>query len=502
MVRVRYAPSPTGNLHVGSARTVLYNWLFARHHRGTFVLRIEDTDLSRSSQEYARSQQDTLRWLGLSWDEGPDIGGPYAPYNQMARLALYRQALDQLISAGSAYACYCTPEELAVRREEARRRGDPPRYDGRCRALSAKERARFEAEGRRPAWRLRVPATGETVVQDLVMGDVHFANATLDDFILVRSDMVPVYNFVVVVDDIAMRITHVLRGDDHLANTPKQLHVYHALGAAPPAFGHLPSVLASDRSRLSKRHGPVSVEEYRAQGIIPEAILNYCALLGWSPADGRELLSLDEMIQAFDLSRVHRSGAVYDVEKLRWMNAQHIRRIPAAELVRRAQPWLEAAGLAERIAGASNPDVERVVALVQDRVQTLSEVPEAIAYFYRPPDHYDAVGVRRHFGPGVPGRLRAAADAVAGLEGFSAAAMETVYRQLAQAFGLKAAELIHPTRLALTGRTVGPSLFALAEVLGREECVQRLRAAADWIERQLAPLSDPPAPVNAEGTDA
>jgi nondiscriminating glutamyl-tRNA synthetase len=482
-VRVRYAPSPTGNLHIGSARTVLYNWLFARHHGGTFVLRIEDTDLTRSSEAFVEAQQQTLRWLGLDWDEGPGVGGPHAPYRQTERLHLYREALEALRASGAAYPCYCTPEELAARREEARRAGRAPRYDGRCRDLTERQRQAFEAAGRRPAWRLRVPDEGETVVHDLILGDVRFEHAALDDFVIVRSDGWPVYNFVVVVDDLEMEITHVLRGDDHLANTPKQIQVYRALGKEPPAFGHLPSVLAADRSRLSKRHGPVSIEEYREAGLLPEAILNYCALLGWSPPDGSEILTLEEMVAAFDLDRVHRSGAVYDPVKLRWMNGQHLRRLPAEEVARRAAPWLAKAGLpTPDAAPEAGPPLAAAVALVQERVQTLAEIPDAITYFYRAPAAYDPAGVQRHFRPEAAARLRAAADAVEGLEPFDAARMEAAYRGLAERMGVKAADLIHPTRLALTGRTVGPSLFALAELIGQKECVARLREAARRIE--------------------
>ena len=481
-VRVRYAPSPTGLLHVGSARTVLFNWLFARHFGGTFILRIEDTDQSRSTEEHAQSQQQTLHWLGLDWDEGPGRGGPHAPYNQMARLPLYARALDRLRESGAAYPCYCSPAELAERRDQARLAGQPPRYDGRCRDLSASAREALEAQGRRPAWRLRLPDDGSTTVHDLIRGDVTFAHSTLDDFVIVRSDLVPVYNFVVAVDDLDMRITHVLRGDDHLANTPKQLFVYRALGAEPPAFGHLPSVLATDRSRLSKRHGPVAIEEYRAQGLLPEAILNYCALLGWSPGEDREVLTLPEMVAAFQLSRVGKSGSVYDVEKLRWLNGQHIRRTAAPELIERARPWLAAAGLLELIDAGAGPAPEAVVALVHERVQTLEELPEAIGYFYRRPASSDPAGVQKYFQPATAPLLRAAAACIWGLAAFEEGTLEAAYRELADGLGVKAAALIHPTRLALTGRTVGPSLFALAALIGRQECAARLEVAAAQIE--------------------
>lgn len=486
-VRVRYAPSPTGALHVGSARTVLFNWLYARQTGGTFILRIEDTDQSRSQESHSRAQQDTLRWLGLSWDEGPDVGGAHGPYAQMERLPLYAEALERLRASGAAYPCFCSPEELAARRELARAEGRPPRYDGRCRHLSTDARAALQAEGRPPAWRLLVPADGTTVVHDLIRGDVAFPHATLDDFVLVRSDGLPTYNFAVAVDDAAMRITHVLRGDDHLANTPKQLLVYAALGVAPPAFGHLPSVLATDRSRLSKRHGSISVEDYRGQGLLPEGILNYCALLGWSPGDDREVMSLTELVAAFNLGSVGRSGAVYDEQKLRWINAQHLRRLPAAEVLRRAAPWLSGTPAGARIAAGAGPDAEAVARLVLDRVQTLREFAQAVEVFYTPPEAFEAGGVSRFFGSGAAALLRRLAEQVGSVSPWGEASVEAAYRGLADTLGVKPAALIHPTRLALTGRTVGPSLFALAALLGPLECAARLRLAADRLDQGTLP---------------
>ena len=473
-VRVRYAPSPTGSLHMGSARTTLFNWLFARHHGGKMILRIEDTDQSRSRPEHTQALCEMLHWLGLDWDEGPEVGGPFAPYNQMGRLPRYQQALAQLRESGALYPCYCTPEELAERREAARREGRPPRYDGRCRHLSAIQGSALEAAGRRPAWRLRVPDEGEIVVHDLIRGDVRFPYSTIDDFVVARSDGIPIYNFVVAVDDLDMQITHVLRADEHLANTPKQLLVIAALGQTPPAYGHLPMVLAADRSKLSKRHGAVAIEEYRQMGLIPEAILNYCALLGWSPGDDREIMALDEIVQAFDLDRVGKSASVYDLEKLRWMNGQYLRRLAPAEVARRSEPWLDAAGLGDAGRHGSGPPMEAAVALIQERVQTLGDVADAVAYFYRAPQDFDPAGVRKHFVSGTAALLRAAAARIRALPQFGEAEMEQAYRELAVDLGVKAAALIHPTRLALTGRTVGPSLFALAGLLGQAECARRL----------------------------
>ena len=473
-VRVRFSPSPSGTLHMGSAHTALFNWLFARHHGGTFVVRIEDTDQSRSSDAHATALCEILRWVGLEWDEGPERGGPHGPYRQMERMPIYRAALERVIAAGAAYPCYCTPEELAERRERARAEGRPPRYDGKCAHLTPAERQEFERQGRRSAWRLRLPSEGETVVADLVRGEVRFAHATLDDFVIVRSDGVPTYNFAVAVDDSAMQITHVLRADEHLANTPKQLFVYQALGETPPRFGHLPMILAADRSKLSKRHGAVAIEEFRDLGFLPEAVVNYCALLGWSPPNGEEILDADALVAAFDLDRVGSSAAVYDVEKLRWMNAQHLRRLTPSEMAVRARPWLD--GVAVDLPGG--PALPDVLALVQERVQTLADIPEAIRYFYEAPQVFDESGVRKWATPETAALLRAAADALGGLATFGEAEMEECYRSLAASKGVKAGALIHPTRLALSGRTVGPSLFALAALLGPDACIQRLRAAA------------------------
>ncbi|MDI3299684.1 MAG: glutamate--tRNA ligase, partial [Bacillota bacterium] len=325
-VRVRFAPSPTGYLHLGGARTALFNWLFARHHGGSFILRIEDTDRQRSSEASVRAITEGLRWLGLDWDEGPEAGGAFGPYFQSQRQQGYRQAAASLLERGLAYPCYCTAEELELRRKQALAEGRAPRYDRRCLRLSAAERERLEREGRRPALRLLAPDEGVTVVHDLVRGDVEFENAAvMDDFVIMKSDGFPTYNFAAVVDDAAMRVTHVLRAEEHLSNTPKQLAVYRALGLEPPAFGHLPMILAPDRSKLSKRHGAIAVEEFRERGYLPEAMVNYLALLGWSPGDEEEFFTREELVARFDLDRVGRQPAVYDVEKLTWMNAHYLR---------------------------------------------------------------------------------------------------------------------------------------------------------------------------------
>jgi glutamyl-tRNA synthetase len=323
-IRVRFAPSPTGSLHIGGARTALFNWLFARHHGGSLILRIDDTDLARSTEESTRGILSALRWLGLDWDEGPDAGGSYGPYFQSQRLELYTKIAQELVDQGRAYYCYCTPEELAERRKQAMAEGKAPRYDGRCRELTSQERIQKENEGHRPAIRLRIPDAGETVVQDFFRGDVVFANDVLDDFIIIKSNGMPTYNFACVVDDAKMQISHILRAEEHLSNTPRQILIYQALGYPLPIFAHVPMILAPDRSKLSKRHGATSVEEFRDMGYLPEALINYLALLGWSPEGEEEILSLPELVRQFTLERVGKTAAVYDVKKLTWMNGHYL----------------------------------------------------------------------------------------------------------------------------------------------------------------------------------
>ncbi|MCL6522098.1 MAG: glutamate--tRNA ligase [Firmicutes bacterium] len=493
-VRVRFAPSPTGYLHLGGARTALFNWLFARHHGGAFILRIEDTDRQRSTEASVGAITGGLRWLGLEWDEGPEVGGPYGPYFQSERQAGYREAAARLLERGLAYRCYCTPEELEARRKEALAEGRAPRYDRRCLRLSEAERRRLEAEGRRPAIRLLAPDEGVTVVHDLVRGDVEFENAAvMDDFVIVKSDGFPTYNFAAVVDDAAMRVTHVLRAEEHLSNTPKQLAVYRALGLEPPAFGHLPMILAPDRSKLSKRHGAIAVEEFRERGFLPEAMVNYLALLGWSPGGEEEFLTREELVARFDLDRVGRQPAVYDVEKLAWMNARYLREADLGRLAELTAPLLERAGLVEpgALAGAERRRLEGILAAGRDRVRTLGEVPEAFPYFWRAPEpeDFDPKGVRKHFlapEPGLPPapeRLRAAAAALEALPAWEEEQAEAAFRALCEERGWKTGHLFHPVRLAVSGRTVGPSLFALLTLLPREEVLRRLRAAAQWIEQ-------------------
>ncbi|MCL6637255.1 MAG: glutamate--tRNA ligase [Alicyclobacillus sp.] len=487
-VRVRFAPSPTGALHIGGARTAFFNWLFARQHGGSFILRIDDTDQARSSEASLQGILDGFRWLGLDWDEGPEVGGPHAPYRQSQRLPLYQQALQRLWQEDKVYPCFCSPELLAADRAAAQAKGEAPRYPGRCRDLPRAEAERRMSAGERPAFRLRTERSGTTVVHDIIRGEVAFDNAEMDDFIVWKSDGMPTYHFASCVDDAAMGITHIIRAEEHLSNTPRHIAVFRALSAPLPQFAHVPMILAPDRSKLSKRHGATSVQEYRDAGILPEALINYLLLLGFSPGEERELVSREEAVQLFDLTKVAKHAAVYDLKKLEWINAHYLRALPGEGLVQRLWPdlrhrgWIDPDPSRERLAW-----LIRVAQALQERSRTLPELLAGMACYFTPPSTYDEKGVRKHFTSVVVAeRLQAAADALAGVVPFSAVTAEACYRQLIAEWGIKSGELIHPTRLALTGVTVGPGLFDVMSLLGREECRRRLAAAADWIQTQLS----------------
>lgn len=483
-IRVRFAPSPTGSLHIGGARTALFNWLFARKYGGSFVLRLEDTDLDRNLAQAEKNILEGLAWLGLEWDEGPDRGGPYGPYRQSERLDVYRREAARLVERGLAYPCYCQPDELARDREKAQAEGKPPLYCGRCRELDEKSRGEREARGQKPALRLRVEP-GRTVVHDLVRGDVAFLHETIDDFIIVKSNGVPTYHLACVVDDHYMQISHVIRAEEHLSNTPKQLMLYRALGWEPPAFMHVSMILAPDRAKLSKRHGATGVEEFRAQGFLAEALFNYLALLGWSPGDEREVFSREELVAVFAPENITRHAAVYDLQKLTWLCAHYLRELPLDEIVSRALPFLAAHGLVPENPGTQEMAyIARVVDLVRTRVHTLAELAGAVDYFFREEFPYEEKGVRKYFSrPGAAELLRKGRDALAAAHPFDAEGTEKAYRDLIAELNVSGGTLIHPTRLALTGRTVGPGLFDIAAVLGRERCLARLARAAEMAER-------------------
>ena len=479
MVRVRFAPSPTGYLHIGGARTALFNWLFARRHGGVFVLRIEDTDVERSSAEMVDGILDGLRWLGLDWDEGPNVGGPYAPYFQSGRLERYRALAERLVQAGAAYYCYCTPEELDARRRAAEQGGGGWKYDRTCCRLSAEGIAVRERDRLPRAVRFKVPA-GEMHVDDLVHGRIAFDGANIEDFVILRSDGHPTYHLSVVSDDIDMAITHVVRGDDHISNTPKQMLLYRAAGAAVPQFAHVPLILGPDKKRLSKRHGATSVTEYARQGYLPEAMLNFLVLLGWSPGGDQEIFSREELSRLFTLDGISGGNAVFNPEKLTWFNQQYIMRLAPDDLARRVKPWLDAAGLwRDDLAGDRHAWFFAVLELLAPRARRLDEFVPQGRFFFSDALELDDAAVEKHLrAADMDAHLQALDAAFQALPTFDPASSEAALRAVAEARGVKAASLIHAVRVAVTGKSVSPGLFDVLSLVGRERVHNRLRAAA------------------------
>jgi glutamyl-tRNA synthetase len=485
--RVRFAPSPTGYLHVGGARTALFNWLFARRYGGVFVLRIEDTDAERSSSEMVDGILEGLRWLGLDWDEGPLIEGPYAPYFQSQRFDRHRAMANRLVAEGHAYYCYCTPEELKARRGAIGAGADPEgswRYDRTCCRLSAAAIEARERDGVPRAVRFRVPE-GSAAFSDLVHGPIAFDGAHIEDFVIVRSDGHPTYQLSVVSDDIDMAITHVVRGDDHISNTPKQILLYRALGAAVPEFAHVPLILGPDKKRLSKRHGATSVMEYAAEGYLPEAMVNFLGLLGWSPGAGdRELFSRQELAAVFSLEGISGGNAVFNRDKLDWFNQQHIWRLAPDELAERIRPSFEAAGLwSAAYRGDLHAWFLAVVELLRPRVKRLGDFAAQGRFFFVDSVDYDQIAVAKYLS-GMAEHLIALDRACAELSIFDPPSIEAALRHVAEARGVKAASLIHATRVAVTGKAVSPGLFEVLALLGRIRTHDRL-AAATRLARML-----------------
>lgn len=480
-IRVRFAPSPTGELHIGGARTALFNWLFAKHFGGKFVLRVEDTDTVRSTGKSIENIIKAMEWLGLEWDEGPNRLGQYGPYYQSQRIELYNKAAQRLIESGAAYKCYCNSEELAAEREACRKAGLPPRYSKKCRERSPEDCQRLESMGVTPVIRLKVPDEGVTVVTDLVRGEVTFENSVLDDFIIIKSNGYPTYNFACVVDDYMMRISHVIRAEEHLSNTPKQIKIYEALGYEIPQFAHVPMILAPDRSKLSKRHGATSVEEFKAMGYLPEAIINYIALLGWSPGD-EEIISLDEMVDKFSLEKVSKNAAIYDIKKLKWINGHYIRDIDLNRLTEMLRLFMDNGALISR--EIDQDQLRKAIEITRDRAKTLEELADGISYFFNDVDEYDSKGAAKHFShTDTINILNLCIQALTEINEFTLEQTENTYRALAEHLGIKAARIIHPTRLAITGRTVGPGLFDIMVLLGKDETIKRLKKAVDYIKK-------------------
>ncbi|MFZ5998046.1 MAG: glutamate--tRNA ligase [Nitrospirota bacterium] len=458
-VRVRFAPSPTGHLHIGGARTALFNWLFARHHKGTFILRIEDTDTTRSTEEYIEAIIEGMHWLKLDWDEGP--------FRQTSRFDIYRSYVDRLMKEDKAYYCYCTPEELEQRRQEALAQGRQPKYDGRCRLRTE------PIPGRPAAVRFKMPQEGTTVVNDLIKGVIEFDNSVLEDMVILRSDGTPTYNFVVVVDDIDMKITHVIRGDDHVNNTPKQIHIYKAFGWEVPQFAHLPMILGTDKTRLSKRHGATSVMAYKEMGYLPDALVNYLVRLGWSYGD-QEVFTREELIKYFSLESVGSSAAVFNPEKLLWLNSQYINRSSAEELAALVLPFLIKEGI---IAEGQPLDMQWLAKAVQslkERSRTLIELATSMRYYILDYVDIDPKAREKFLKPENIALLSELQTTLSGVTDFTAAEIEKAVHALAERLGVKLGALAQPARVAITGGTASPGIFEVIEIAGKERVLKRL----------------------------
>jgi len=475
--RVRFAPSPTGYLHVGGARTALFNWLYARRHGGTFILRIEDTDMERSSTDMVTAIFNSMTWLGLDWDEGPRVGGPHGPYFQTERLDKYRAAADALVVSGHAYRCFCKPDDLKAERAAAEAAGQTWNYDRRCTRLAPDDVARRVAAGDPHAVRFLVP-TGTTAFDDLVHGRIEFDNANIEDFVVIRSDTYPTYHLSVVVDDVEMQVTEVVRGDDHISNTPKQVLLYVAMGAAVPKFAHVPLIMGPDKKRLSKRHGATSVGDYETQGYLPEAMVNFLALLGWNPGGDQEVFSRHELIDRFTLDGISGGNAVFNSEKLDWFNQQHIMRLPAAEVLRRIRPDLETLGWWSDDLLSTRADwIARVIELLKPRAKKLPEIAPQMRAFLTDDLVFDDAAVKKHLSdPSVPAHLQAWIATLEAASSFDAASLEAALRALAESRGIKPGVLIHATRVAVTGQGNSPGLFEVLELVGRDRVIARLNS--------------------------
>ena len=480
-IRVRFAPSPTGYPHVGNIRTALFNWLFARHSGGRFIVRIEDTDVARKVEGALEVILGGLKWLGLDWDEGPEVGGDYGPYFQSQRLSLYNEAAERLIRQGDAYYCYCSSQRLKEMREDQARRKQPPGYDRRCRDLSDAERAQKEAEGITPVVRFKTPLEGRTEFNDLIWGEVGFEHSTIDDLVLLKSDGYPTYHLANVVDDHLMEISHVLRAEEWLSSTPRHLLMYQALGFEPPQFAHLPMILGADRAKLSKRHGSVSITEYRDQGYLPETMVNFLALLGWSLDDKTEIFALSELVADFSLERVSRTGAIFNQDKLNWMNGAYIRSLSLDDFTQRTLPFLEN----DLPTGVRRPlsidYVRKVMPLIQERARTLAEVSELTGFLFTDELDYEPglLIVKNMDRESSIHALETVRQRLTPLQTFDTSSMEAVLRPLAAELGLKTGQLFGTLRVAVTGRTVAPPLFETMSVLGKECSLERIEAALD-----------------------
>ena len=483
-IRVRFAPSPTGFLHIGGARTALFNWLFARHFGGKFILRIDDTDESRSTDESTRSIFELLEWLGLTWDEGPIVGGPCGPYIQSERNKVYQEYIHKLLDSGAAYHCYCTADELKQIRESAYAEGRQPNYPGSCRHISEAQRCRLEAQGRKPTVRLKI-ASGTIIVHDLVQGNVKFEADTLDDFIVVKSNGNPLYNFTSAIDDHEMQISHVIRGKDHLSNTPKQILICRALGFESPIFAHLPLVLGSSKGeKLSKRrHGDlVAVGKYREDGYLPEAMVNFLVRLGWSYDDKSEIFSLGELVEKFNIERIGRSEGVFDINKLQWLNKTYIMKLDLSARTEAVFPFLRKGGLLEAdLTRDCRAWLEKIVEAIGDRMTTLAEITD-YSYFFTDAFDYDPRAIKKWWKGDPAGILRGLREVLSSIEVFEMENIETAMWDYLDEKEIKRIRGMQPLRIALTGAAGGPGLFEIITLLGREKVIERLDRAVEYIQ--------------------
>jgi len=475
-VRVRFAPSPTGLLHIGNARTAVFNFLYARHHDGTFILRIEDTDVERSTEASMDRIIEDLRWLGIPWDEGPDCDGPDGPYRQSQRLSLYADFAQRLLDGGRVYKCFYTPERLEALRKEQLSKGKMPRYDGRCRSLSREEAIRMESEGQRPVLRFRVER-GTLSFEDLIHGRMNFNPNDIGDFILVRSDGIAAYNFACVIDDHLMRVSHVIRGEDHLSNTPRQIMIYQVFGWEPPVFAHHPLILGPDRTPLSKRHGATAVSQYREDGFLPEALLNYLVLLGWTPPTGEEILPLERIVGDFSLQAISKSAPVHNLKKLEWLNSSYIRAEGDEELAGKLVPYLRKAGIpAEQI---DQRQLVRMAGVLKDNLVILSDLTQYVGIFYDEKFSFDDTARSILLDPKNQETLRLILPIMEGLPELEQDDQHPLLSLLGEKTGRKGKALYAPLRAAVTGKTKGPELARTLPILGRDRIITRLKMALE-----------------------
>lgn len=477
-VRVRIAPSPSGNLHIGTARTALFNYLFAKKNNGKYVLRIEDTDLDRSSQAYIDNIYDSLKALGLNWDEGPDVGGPYGPYQQSERFDIYPKYAQKLIDAGYAYECFCTQEELDAEKEESIKNKRPHKYSGKCRHLTEEQKEKYRAEGRKPSIRFHVPE-GETAFDDLVKGHLHFDNALIGDFVIMKSNGTPTYNFAVVIDDMEMKISHIIRGEDHISNTAKQIMIYEALGAEIPKFGHLGMILAPDRSKLSKRHGATAVSEFVEKGYLTEALVNFVALLGWSPSDGQEIKTLDEIAADFRINEVSTSNSIFEYDKLNWMNGQYIKKMDLAKLTQMVKPYLSCYDLSEY----TEEQLQKIVEITREPITILSELTNDTKYFFGKDVEVEPEVQEKVLNGEVAKKVLPYVIENE-LDKWDFNDEEKLHEQLAdlrtyfkEQQGIKPKETMWAIRAAVTGRTHGADMVATLLLLGKDRVIHRIKKA-------------------------